>query len=373
MQFKNVTGLKSVKEKLIRDVNENRISHAQLFLGDPGFGGLALALAFSQYIFCENKSQEDSCGVCGACQKVAKLQHPDLHFSFPTPQAISKTSTPLLPEWRKIIQTSPYFSLNQWVSSVDNKGRIPIISTNESLEIVKRLTLKSFEGGYKISILWMAETMNAVCANKLLKIIEEPPAKTLFILVAASQENIMSTILSRTQILKIPKLEDDDIRSSLSDNFNIFDRDLLNSIVAQAEGSLINANEIAENQQINNQNRTDFIQLMRVCYKKDVLLMLDWADKLAGYNKDDQQNFLIYALNMIRQSLIKNYKTEQLVRASEEELAFLNKFSKFITNNNVADFMSLFDHGHYYLTRNAHAKLLFTNITFEVMRFIHRA
>jgi len=372
MQFKDVVGHDTLKKQLIQEVNEDRISHAQLFLGKTGYGNLALTLSFVQYIFCEQRSSADSCGACPSCRKISALQHPDVHFSFPTVQALSKTSDAQFTEWKSLFQEEPYFSLNDWITTSDPKGRKPILSVHQSQEIIKKLTLKSFEGNYKVSIIWMAEEMNLACANKLLKIIEEPPAKTLFILIAENQEVILPTILSRTQLVKIKPISDVDMHQYIG-GIGVRDKELQKSIVARAEGNARLAKELSSGEKLNNQNRTDFIQLMRICYKKEVLPMMDWAEKMSTYGREEQKNFLLYALYMIRQSLMKNYTDKQLMRTSTEEEEFLDRFSRFITNNNVQDFTSLFNDAHYYLERNAHAKLLFTNITFEVMRYIHRA
>ena len=372
MQFKDVIGQQALKKQLIKEVNEDRISHAQLFLGGLGYGSLPLILAFVQYLFCKDKNGDDSCGKCASCRKISQLQHPDVHFSFPTVQAITKTSDPAFSEWKEMVLTQPYFNLNQWIYKSDPKGRRPIISRHQSEQIVKKLSLKSFEGGYKVSIIWMAEEMNTVCANKLLKIIEEPPKNTLFILIAEQQETIMPTILSRTQILKVKQLLDTDIEKYLY-NKGVADQELVKSIVARAEGNLIEADQLAFSQGDNNQNQKDFVELMRVCYKKEVLAMMNWAEKMAKLGREEQKNFLLYSIYMIRQSLMKNYTEDQLLRASKEEIQFLNKFARFITGNNVLDFTNLFNNAHYHIERNAHGKLLFTNITFEVMRYIHRA
>ena len=208
MQFKDVIGLESQKQQLIKDAQNDRISHAQLFLGKMGFGSLPLAL------FCKARTTEDSCGTCPSCNKIRDLQHPDLHFTFPTVQKLSNTSDPQFPLWKEQIVKSPYLTLNNWIEASDEKGRNPIISMFQSQEIIKKLSLKSYEGGYKVSIIWMADTMNDACANKLLKIIEEPPAKTLFILLVENQASMMPTILSRTQLLKIHPLTNR-FRSSL--------------------------------------------------------------------------------------------------------------------------------------------------------------
>jgi DNA polymerase-3 subunit delta' len=371
MQFKDVIGQEELKRHLIDEVKRDRISHAQLFLGNSGHGNLPLVLAFSQYIFCSNKSNTDSCGVCDSCRKVRDLQHPDLHFSFPVVLALDKKSAAFLPQWRAKIAENPYFSLNQWSESIDPKGRRPIIGTEESMEIIKKLSLKSYEGDYKIMVIWMTEEMNAACANKLLKILEEPTPKTLFFLIADSQENMLQTIISRTQLVKVPRLNIDDIRGYLTQKMQL-DSSTATSIAAQSEGNLIDAIDLAaENSK--SKNRENFIQLMRVCYKKDVIPMMDWAQNMSETGKEQQKVFLRYALHMFRQSLLRNYTEDQLTKTSKEEDQFLQNFAKFITGNNIHVFMENFNDAYYHIERNANPKILFTELCFKVMRYIHFA
>lgn len=372
MQFKDVVGQDELKAHLIQEVNADKISHAQMFLGKPGFGGLPLALAFVQYLFCAAKTNADSCGVCPSCRKIGELQHPDIHFSFPVVQAIDKKSDAFLKDWRTQVKEEPYFNLNQWTNRIDDKGRKPIISTEESQEIIKKLSLKSFEGGYKVMIIWMAEEMNTTCANKLLKILEEPPARTLFILLAESQEYLLQTILSRTQLVKIPRIGLDELAKSLQQNQHL-DSSSAISLAAQTEGDLIEAKDLLGAHEDKDANRELFIQLMRVCYKKDVIPMLDWADAMGSIGKEKQKTFLKYALHMFRQSLLRNYTDNQLTKTSKEEDAFLKNFAKFITGNNISGFMENFNEAHYHIDRNANARILFTELCFKVMRYIHFA
>ena len=215
MQFSDVIGLEEQKIILRKEVLNDTVSHAKLFLGKSGYGGLPLALSFVQFLFCSNKTETDSCGTCPSCQKVQHFQHPDLHFSFPTVQSLAKTSDPLLSDWRSQLTESPYFSLNEWVKRIDEKERKPIISTDESQEILKKLSLKSFEGGFKVMIIWMAEEMNTSCANKLLKILEEPTKDTVFILLAEQFEQLLPTIVSRTQTTRISRIDADNVREFL--------------------------------------------------------------------------------------------------------------------------------------------------------------
>ncbi len=372
MQFKDVVGQDELKAHLIQEVNQGKISHAQMFLGNAGYGGLPLAMAFLQYLFCENKQAKDSCGECNSCRKVNEMQHPDIHFSFPVVQAINKKSDFFLPDWRAQFASQPYFNLNQWTNRIDDKGRTPIISTEESQEIIRKLSFKSFEGGYKVMLIWMAEEMNLQCSNKLLKILEEPPAKTLFILIADSQEKLLQTILSRTQLLKVPRIHLDDLSKYLQIKYQQ-DGSTATSIASQTEGNLIEAIEMLNSNLEKNINRDLFIQLMRVCYKKDVNPMLDWAEEISGIGKERQKTFLKYALHMFRQSLLRNYTENQLTKTSAEEEAFLKNFSKFITGNNIHGFMENFNDAVYHIDRNANPKILFTELCFKVMRFIHFA
>ena len=372
MQFKDVVGQSELKAHLIQEVNQGKISHAQLFLGHAGYGGLPLAIAFVQYIFCENKQPKDSCGACDSCRKVSEMQHPDLHFSFPVVQAINKKSDFFLPQWREQFAKQPYFEINQWTNFIDDKGRTPIIGTEESQEIIKKLSFKSFEGGYKVMLIWMAEKMNQDCSNKLLKILEEPPAKTLFLLVTDSHENLLQTILSRTQLVKIPRIYLDDLSKYLQDKYDQ-SSSTATSIASQTEGNLIEAIDLLNSSIEKNINRELFIKLMRVCYKKDVNPMLDWVEEVSAIGKERQKNFLKYALHMFRQSLLRNYTENQLTKTSTEEEAFLKNFSKFITGNNIFGFTENFNDAIYHIDRNANAKILFTELCFKVMRYIHFA
>lgn len=372
MRFSEVVGHAELKDKLINEVNQGHISHAQLFVGKAGYGVLPLALGFIQYLFCENKQEGDSCGECQSCKKVAKLQHPDLHFSFPTVQSISKLSDGLISEWREIISETPYFDLNAWIKYMDPKERKPIIGKDESQEIIKKLNLRSFEGGYKVMMIWMAEEMNQSSANKLLKILEEPPGNTLFILMAESEETMLQTILSRTQKVRVPRIRMEDLSMYLRQNKNQSSGSA-DSIAARVDGDLIEALEFLGDHAEQDENREQFIQLMRVCYKKSVLDMMDWSEDISAKSREFQKVFLKYALHMFRQSLLRNYTEDTLTRVSQEEADFLEKFSRFITGNNIGSFLETFSDAHYHIERNANPKILFTQLCFEVMRYIHKA
>lgn len=373
MFLREVIGHQELKQKLINDVKNNQVPHAMMLSGEMGFGGTALTLAFIQFLMCENRQEEDSCGECNNCRSIQKLEHPDIHFTFPTVQAISQTSDPQFLDWKELILDNPYIDLNDWITHSDERGRKPIISVHQSMDIMRKLQLKAFKGGYKVSVIWYAEEMNQMCANKLLKIIEEPPNNTVFILLVSSTSGILPTILSRTQISKIKPLKEEDILEYFTKKGN-YTAELIKSAASASEGNIARANEILQNKgSQENQYFSQFVELMRICYKKQVMPMIAWAESISSLSREEQKQFLKYALHMIRLSMLNNYQTDSTIPSSEEEQNFLTNFSRFITGNNVMDFHKLFSESHYNVERNAHSQLLFTNITFEVMRYIHRA
>lgn len=369
MLFKNVIGQEELKQHLIQVANADKIAQTQLFAGQMGYGTLPLALAFIQYVFCENRQAHDSCGQCGSCKKVNDLQHPDLHFFFPVVQSISKVSSKLLPDWREQIKVNPYFDLYEWTQRMDDRERKPIISTEESQEIIRKTALKSYEGGYKVYVIWMAEEMNAICANKLLKILEEPPDNSLFLLLCESTEHMLATILSRTQLVNVPRIQENVLSNYLVNTLYI-DQNTAESIASFSEGNYIKATH-----QIEQQENTDFLELfktlMRASFKKDVTAMMDWAEETAQQTKEKQKLFVGYALHLIRQSILLNYTSGSINQLSTDEAEFLKNFAKFIHGKNIQSFMQTMNDIHYHLERNANPKIVFTHLSFQVMRYIH--
>jgi len=372
VQFKNVIGQTELKKDFIREIKHGKIAHAQLFMGSLGNGGLPLALAFIQYLFCKNPTDTDSCGICPSCLKVQDLQHPDVHFVYPVVQAISKVSDSFLADWRKQVKEEPYFDAYTWTKRIDSKERKPIISTEESVEIIRKLTLKSYEGGYKVVLIWLPEEMNSTCSNKLLKILEEPPKDTLFLLVSEDPSKLLVTIQSRTQFVRIPRIESDSLTQELATRFHL-DQTQAASITAFSEGNFIQACDFLSASDDKGIYREHFIQLMRTSYKKDVLGMMQWADGLASEGKERQKLFIQYALHMFRQSLLSNYMGDVLLRISTEEELFLKNFAPFISGNNISGFIETFDDAYYHIDRNANPRILFTQMCFQTMRFIHQA
>jgi DNA polymerase III subunit delta' len=372
MQFSSIIGQENLKKRLIQAVKNGRVSHAQMWVGQAGYGSLPLALAYCQYLFCQNPSDNDSCGTCPSCLKVQKLQHPDLHFSFPVVLSEGEISDVFYTEWRNKIFENPYFDLNQWTLSIDEKGKKPVIGAKESLNIINKLRLKSYEGSYKVMLIWMAEEMNDITANKLLKLLEEPPQKTVFILLVENADKILPTILSRTQLIKIPQIDHTDISANLIQDFGLHLTDA-DSVAYMSEGSWISAFELCVSGARNVDSRELFIEGFRSAYKKDVIHMMNWANSLSGLSREEQKTFLKYGLHLFRQSMLYNYTDEKLIRLSAEELDFVRNFSRFVTGNNINDLFDLFSQSHFYIERNANSKILFTDLIFQVMKLVHKA
>ena len=365
MLFKEIIGQNEIKARLLRSVNEGRISHAQLFLGPQGSGSLALAVAYAQYICCSNKKEDDSCGICSSCVKYNKLIHPDLHFVYPV--ALSKdvrVSTDVAKEWREAFLDNPYITLFNWFEQLEAENKQAVIGVEESGEILRKLSLTTYESDYKIMIIWQADKMNAASANKLLKILEEPPDKTLFLLVCESEDQLLRTILSRTQLIKIPKLTDEDITKALIER-NGISPETADSTAHLADGNyaeallLINENENAA------QNLASFQKLMRASLKFDPKAVLTWIDEVSATGRERQKNFLKYALHIMRESLMISYADTSLVKLGIEEEEFVKKFSPFIHANNVERFIEELNKAYFHMERNANIKILFMDLAFK--------
>jgi DNA polymerase-3 subunit delta' len=365
MLFKEIVGQEAAKERLIRSVKDGRISHAQLFLGPQGSGSLPLAVAYAQYISCLNKQDNDSCGTCSSCVKYNKLIHPDLHFVYPV--ALSKDvriSTDVAAKWRESFLDNPYITLFNWFEQLDAENKQAVIGTEESGEILRKLSLTTYETEYKIMIIWQAEKMNQAAANKLLKILEEPPDKTLFLLVCESEDQLLRTIVSRTQLIKITRIADEDLIGALIEN-NGIEREAAEKIAHLADGNyaeallLINENENAA------QNLASFQKLMRASLKFDPKAVMSWIDEVSVAGRERQKNFINYALHIIRESTILNYGDVELVKLSADEQEFVKKFSPFIHTNNVERFCDELNKAYYHMERNANAKILFMDLAFK--------
>ncbi|MGB0881567.1 MAG: ATP-binding protein [Vicingaceae bacterium] len=375
MQFKEIIGHKNVKTRLISSVKDGRISHAQLFLGPEGCGNLPMAIAYAQYISCTDKQEDDSCGVCESCVKFEKLVHPDLHFVFPVASSAEvktkPTSSQYISQWREAILDEPYLSLANWQNRIETGNKQLLISKNESEAILKTLSLKTYESEYKTMIIWYPERFNIASANKLLKIIEEPPSKTLFILVAQDSEQIISTILSRTQLVKIGRIEESDLQTELEKKYAL-ETSSAHKIAHQSDGNFISAQKLIDHSATEEEFHELFKVWMRSAFKGNVAGLIEWSENMAStsFGREKQKQFLKYALHLFRESLIKNYGDTEMERTTNSELKFLSKFAPFIHGANCIEIIELFDNASYHIERNANPKILFLDISLKLTKLL---
>ncbi len=374
MLFKDVIGRSELKEHLRHTVQNKRISHAQMFLGKEGNGGIPMALAYARYILCENRTEADACGTCRNCIRMDKLEHPDVHFSFPV-QLVSKKvdcSDDVVNSWREMILENPYFSTGDWYDKQLGNKKQGTIGTKEAESIVKKLSLKSFEGNYKILIMWLPELMNISASNKLLKIIEEPPAKTLFLLVSENSDRIITTILSRTQLVKVLPAKEDEIAQYLADRYEISIEEATN-FAHLAERNVAEAIHLIKHSESSSFNIENFVQWMRICYKRDVAETINWVDGIAKAGREDQKSFLKYCLQMFRNAIVGHYTGGETVTLTAEQSAFLKKFAPFINHNNIVPLSEAIEEAHYHIERNANPKIMFLDVSLKIFLQLKKA
>lgn len=374
MFFRDVIGQEAVKSRLCQSVNEARISHALLLSGPEGSGSLALALAYAAYVSCLNKQESDSCGECTSCKKYKKLIHPDLHFVFPvvkTPKYKDPVSDHFLEEWRKMVIANPYFNLDDWFGSIGAENAQGLIYSNESVEILRKLNLKSFEAEYKVMIIWMPEKMHVSCANKLLKMIEEPPLKTLFLLVTENEEEIISTIRSRCQLIKIPGIDQQAMADALGQLPGAEGKNRAN-LVHLSRGNYRRAIKLTEYDEEGNDNLVRFKELMRLTYGRKFLDLFKWVDDVSGIGRERQKSFLQYALAQIRENFVYNLKQPELVFLDEEEASFSSRFSPFINERNIMALADELEKSHVHIAMNGNPRIIFTDMALRIVKLIRK-
>ena len=374
MFFKDVIGQDEIKKRLIRSVKEQRISHAQLFTGPTGTGKLALALAFAQYVSCRNRGETDSCGECPSCRKYQKMAHPDLHFVFPvfpTKEFKKPVSDDFLPRWREMVKKNPYFTLSQWLGFIENENAQGLIYERESDSIMRKLNLKSFESEYKVMIIWLPEKMHQACSNKLLKLIEEPPNKTLFLLVSEDEESIITTIRSRAQLLKVPFIDKDSMKSAL-EKIEGIDKEQIPEAVHLASGNYIKALEYLNPDEDTQFYFTKFQEMMRFAYKREVKELVDWAEEMGRIGRDRQKSFFSFALRLVREYFVMNMKKPGLVYLNNKEKNWGKNFAPFINERNIVPFAKEFELSIKHISMNGNARIIFLDTALRMVRLIKR-
>lgn len=375
MLFADVIGQDIIKEQLRRCVDEDRLAHALLFTGPRGNGKLPMAVALAHYLLCTNHSDGDACNSCPTCVKINKLIHSDLHFVFPVrkKKGASSDSAPVsdeyISEWRSLFIKNPYFSYNDWLEKLDVENQQPMIYERESGEILQKLSMQSREGGWKIVIIWLPEKMKEACSNKLLKIIEEPPKDTLFILVSEQPDMIIPTILSRTQRIDIPKILPVDIESALMERYGLTPEDA-RRVAQQCGGDWEKAEEMLRVDTDKGLFLDLFSQLMRIAYARNIREMKRWSEQVAALGRERQKGLLDYCQRMIRENFIMNFKRGEMVYLSNDERNFSQRFSPFVNENNIIGIMEELADAQKHIEQNVNAKMIFFDMALRMIVWI---
>lgn len=374
MQFAEIPGLPETKEKLINAVKFNHLAHALLFHGPEGSANLTLALALATFLYCENRTETDSCGTCASCQRMKRLVMPDLNFAFPViarqkeddkGEDDDEEKTDVLTNWRKFVTAQPYGNVHDFIYFNGFEKKQLNISKGAARKMIQALSLMSFEGGYKIMLIWAPEFLNPSAANALLKIIEEPPAKTLFMLVTSQADQLLTTILSRTQKIQVRAFSDQEIRTHLV-NAGLCDVKAAEQIAMLADGNLREAYRMID--QVEDKQVSQVRDWFRLCATKNLKEIFEEADRFHKNDKEAQKSLLLTGLNVTREILLKNFDLDQLLRTTEEDRKFIDNISKKVLNEDHAvKLYESFNQAHYHLERNGNAKMIFTDLSMDIL------
>ncbi len=384
MRFKDIIGHNALKRHLAESIDKGRISHAQLFSGAAGVGTLPLAIAYAQYLNCTSRHDGDSCGVCPSCIKMQQLAHPDLHFVFPVNKQGKKSgevvlSADFMPLWREMVEESGgYFTRQEWYDRLDlGKTLRGIISAREADEIIRRLQFKSYESEYKITIIWQPETMNEEAANKILKILEEPWDKTLFLLVSERTDLLLPTIISRTQEVAVKRLQNKDLmelgREMVQTGAQIDEQQLLNT-ARLAAGDVIEWRRLMGGTEdaMRKEAFEKFCSLMRLSYNDKHLELMDWADDVAQLSREQQRSMLLHAARLLRESYMLHAGLGQISYLWGEEAKFCQNFAPFIGNQNIEYLISEIETALRQVSQNGNSRIIFTHFALAVSKQINR-
>lgn len=381
MLFSEILGHEYNKNHLIKSATQGRIPHAQLFIGPEGCGTLPMAIAYSQYILCQNSGDENSGGNEACNLKFDHFSHPDLHFIYPTVTTDDVKSKPksidFITDFRQFLKENPYGSLFDWYQLLGVKNKQGEIRVDDAQEILKSLALKSYEGGYKVIIIWMADKMNIAASNKLLKLLEEPTDKTVFILISENEEDIIQTIRSRCQVVHFNALPEKVIEEGLIIKHNI-DPKMATKIAHQAQGNFNKAMQLLSDDGEDSYFEKWFVDWVRAAFRAKgnaaaIQDLINWSDQIAGLGRETQKKFLDFCINMFRQALLLNYETPKLVYLEPKVDKFkLENFAPFVNGNNIQDIFKELSDAMYHIERNGNAKIILTDLSIKLTRLIHK-
>jgi len=377
MEFSNILGQEYIKNHLVKSADLGRIPHAQLFIGPEGSGTLPTAIAYAQYVlYNTNNELNESCSL-----KFQKLSHPDLHFIYPTVTTDEVKAKPksidFITDWRQFVLEKPYGGLFEWYAKLGVQNKQGEIRVDDAQEILKSLSLKSYEGGYKIMIIWMADKMNIAASNKLLKLLEEPPEKTVFILITENEEDIIQTIRSRCQITHFNSLTEKIIANALVEREQIEEKNAL-KIAHQSQGNYNKALHLLNEDEEAFPFEQWFVTWVRVAFKAKgnaaaIQDLIEWSEKIATLGRETQKKFLQFCIEMFRQALLLNYETKTLVYLEPKVEKFkLENFAPFVNGNNINDIFKELSDAMYHIERNGNAKIILTDLSIKLTRLIHK-
>ena len=371
MYFSDFPGQDSTKTQLLDLFKSERVPHALLLNGEEGCGHLQLALSFSSLLLCKSPTPLDACKNCSSCKMYEKYQHPDLHFSYPihlSKTEHSETSDDQRSSFLDALEKYKCLGKKTWYSKMGNENKQGVIGVKESQAILAKISLKSFFGSAKILLMWMPELMNIQAANKLLKLIEEPPENTYFIFVSNNQSKILPTISSRLQTINVPRLKDENISDFLEKKFQI-EPSTANNIAKISKGNLNKAINTHLDAGISEMNRSLFVNWMRLCYSRNIADTIDWVNEFSKIGREQIKDFIIYSLEMYRQCIMGNYNME-IEGVSESEKNFLEKFKPFVNHQNISEINSIMNDAYYHMERNANPKILMLDVSIKLYKLL---
>lgn len=371
MYFSDFSGQDSTKTQLLDLFKSERVPHALLLNGEEGCGHLQLALSFSSLLLCKSPTPLDACKNCSSCKMYEKYQHPDLHFSYPinlSKTEHSETSDDQRSSFLEALEKYKCLGKKTWYSKMGNENKQGVIGVKESQAILAKISLKSFFGSAKILLMWIPELMNIQAANKLLKLIEEPPENTYFIFVSNNQSKILPTISSRLQTINVPRLKDENISDFLEKKFQI-EPTTANNIAKISKGNLNKAINTHLDAGILEMNRSLFVNWMRLCYSRNIADTIDWVNEFSKIGREQIKDFIIYSLEMYRQCIMGNYNME-IEGVSESEKNFLEKFKPFVNHQNISEINSIMNDAYYHMERNANPKILMLDVSIKLYKLL---
>jgi len=373
MLFKEIIGQQEVKEKLLKLVRDDRTPHALMLFGPEGTGKLALAVAMAQYLACNNRLEDDSCGVCPSCIKFGKLVHPDLHFVVPVMKTGSMSAPPVSDDyaeaWRAALLADFYLTESHWYDSLGAENKQGIINVKESETIIRKLGFKPYESDYRMVVIWLPEKMNQPAANKLLKLVEEPPEKTVILMASEYTDKILPTILSRTQLLHVPPIAEADIREGLM-QLEQADPQMIEDAVLRSNGSISKALQTLHQDEVEAQHFDLFTELMRLSYARDIIQINGWVERVAGIGRERQKQLIDYSLRLLRENFMLHLEHDTLNYMSAKESDFSSRFSPFIHNGNVHALAEAFTLAGNHIEANGNPRIILMDLSIGVIRLL---